>query len=355
MRKKLEYFLLIAFSLVLASCSSDDEELIGNWSKVSSFGGRPTRGGASYFVMNDLAYVGLGYNSQSKKLTDMWVYDAAKDSWDALDSLPLGVRGRSHATAFAIDGKAYICGGRTFNAEERVEYLNEVWMFDPSKSKGSMWTQMKNFPFLARADAFGGAVSGKGYMGGGQDADGTFRDFYEYDPNSDTWTKADDVFGSKRAGAFCFVMDDKLYVGSGIDNGSYLRDFGYYDPAQGRWIDRRKIWNSTDESFDDDYKDIPRAFGVAFVLNGKAYITTGGTSSTWEYDPLTDWWKQRTSFEASGGASRIDAVAFTVYNSRQQKIMPYVGTGSAGTTSSTRYDDMWTFDPTAEQDDRVNY
>ena len=61
-------------------------------------------------------------------------------------------------------------------------------------------------------------------------------------------------------------------------------------------------------------------------------------NDTWEYDPLTDLWQAKTSFE---GAGRTDAVAFSVSNDSKA----FVTTGLSG---SNPLDDIWEFKPNDE-------
>ena len=102
--------------------------------------------------------------------------------------------------------------------------------------------------------------------------------------------------------------------------------------------------DATDESFDDEYTTIKGINKVAFTMNGKGYIATGGegtaTTIVWEYDPATDLWEEKTAFEGTG---RVDAVAFVIGN------RAYVTTGRS---SSYYFDDIWAFEPGSEYNDR---
>ena len=99
----------------------------------------------------------------------------------------------------------------------------------------------------------------------------------------------------------------------------------------------RNDYKFGDDGYDDDYT-IVRSNAVAFVLNGKAYVTTGTMSSlkadTWEYDPVQDLWNEKTNFE---GSARTDAVAFTTEAGRA-----FVTTGKS---TSYQFDDIWEFRP----------
>ena len=178
----------------------------------------------------------------------------------------------------------------------------------------------------------GTGLSNKNYM----------KDFWEYDPATDVWTKKADVSGSKRRDAVAFVIDGKGYVATGTDNGQNIDDFAYYDPSADTWTPLRDISDATDETFDDDY-NIVRDRAVAFAVGGKGYIATGGRNTVgntvWEYNPGTDLWIEKTALE---GASRIEAVALVVND------MAFIATGRTGTTY---LDDVWRFEPNAEYDE----
>ena len=130
---------------------------------------------------------------------------------------------------------------------------------------------------------------------------------------------------------------------TGIHNGSYEYDFWEYDPDNDIWTEKNSIADVTDEDFDDDYSGITGIGKTAFTVGNRAYVVTGGASTTsstaWEYDSETDLWELKTSLE---GTSRIDAVSFTIENTG------YVTTGRNG---SYYFDDIWAFEPDAEYDE----
>ena len=98
-----------------------------------------------------------------------------------------------------------------------------------------------------------------------------------------------------------------------------------------------------DDAVDTDTNDsgytIARQLGVTFVIEGKGYVLLGTRATldagVWEYNPATDNWTQKNSFE---GSVRDSAVGFALGN------YGYVATGRS---SSLRFDDLWMFDPTA--------
>lgn len=321
--------LLLAF-IVLSSCSDSDDDLVGNWIRRSDFEGL-ARGYASSFVIGEKAYVFGGYDGK-KRLDDIWEYNASQGYWTQKATFP-GVP-RSSAFTFATANKGYI--GTGYDGEK---YYNDFWEFDPATNE---WTQKADFKGSARYGAIAFYINGVGYAGTGFDGN-YLMDFYKYDPQTDTWETGVSIQGSKRSFATNFLIDNHVYVVGGWNNGEYVRDFWMFDPASQSWIEKAYIYDRTDDDFDDDYSTIARLNTVSFVLDGYGYLATGETgglnSNTWEYDPRTDRWTERTSFE---GSARCAAVGFAINN------RAYVLTGRSGSSGGLYYDDMWEFRPTEE-------
>lgn len=140
------------------------------------------------------------------------------------------------------------------------------------------------------------------------------------------------------------MIDGTAYVVGGENNSESVTDFWAFDASSGTWTELREIDDASDEDYDDDYGSIARSYGVAFTINGLGYFTCGedagsGMTSTWEYDPSSDQWTERSSFEAG---TRSEAVGFSLDN------RGFVLTGKSG---SYQYDDMWEFFPRDEYDE----
>lgn len=168
------------------------------------------------------------------------------------------------------------------------------------------------------------------------------KDFYAFDPSTNSWTQIVSIGGSKRRGATSFVLDNIAYVCCGTNNGGYVDDFWKFDPSDGTWTQLRDMSDSSDESYDDDY-NIVRTNGVALVIDGAVYLACGESggvrSDTWKYYPTTDLWEKVAKFK---GTARSATVAFS--NGERG----FVATGS----SSTYYfDDIWELRPYEFDDD----
>lgn len=324
-------FLLCSLLLFVSiGCSDSDttDDEVGNWVRTTPFKGS-RRSGASVFVIGDKAYVTLGYNGD-QYFTDVYEYDLSLGFWKTKSSFP--GKPRERAVSFSLDGKGYI--GTGYNRNESQEELGDFWQYDP---EADTWTQLNDFGGTARYNAVAFTIGSKAYVGTGNDGSNYNGDFWEYNPDEDTWTEIVSYPGQKREEATAFVVNNKGYVCTGRNNGTTTIDFWEFDPTANTWTSR----TPTD---DMDYYSVftaavHRYNAVSFTLNGMAYIATGVNASgsadnyVYQYNPVTQEWTSMRAFE---GSARSQAVAF-VLDSRI-----FVGTGQSG---SSRFDDIWEFRP----------
>ncbi len=224
------------------------------------------------------------------------------------------------------------------------------------------WIQKSSLGGAGRHRATGCATSHRGYMGlghvNGTGQDISFKDWWEYDPASDTWTQRAD-FPVSTHGAVSFVVDNCPVVGGGS---ALSTQFYKFDPTQNNWtpiancilpnpgdsqgfaVNNRGFvyqanqlakYNPNTDSW-SLCANAPMSFGqwtCSFVIEGSAFIK-GGTQ-LWEYKPLHDQWLQRASFPgvSTGGSS-----GFAI----QQR--GYVTTGYVGGLSVVT-EQVWSFHP----------
>jgi len=338
------YAYLAGGSLILSSifisqgCSKsteDSDDLVGNWKKSSDFDGN-ARSEAVTFTIGDSVYLATGTTDRDR-FKDLWVYSLSRQYWSQRADLPGAAR--NSAVGFTLGNKGYVGTGY-----DGTNKLKDFWEYDPA---ANTWTQKDDFSGTSRYDAVGFSVNNKGYLSCGFDGN-YLKDLWQFDPSAasgNQWIQKASIGGSKRSAAQVFVLSDKAYICSGNNNGSSLNDLWMYDAATDTWSEKRKISNVSDDDYDDDYS-ISRSNGVAFIMGNYAYITSGENgsllSATWQYDPSTDLWEQKTGFE---GSVRVGAAAFTLNN------RGFVLTGRSGSLS---YDNMYEFEPSAEQDDDDN-
>ena len=107
----------------------------------------------------------------------------------------------------------------------------------------------------------GFSIGNKGYVGAGYDGS-NLKDFWEYNPANDTWTRVADFEGRPRNGAASFTIRNKAYVGTGADTIG-LKDFWEYDPTGNTWT--RKA----------DFAGAARAGAAGFAAGGNGYMGLG--------------------------------------------------------------------------------
>lgn len=326
--------LLLSASFIV-SCDEDDDDdsELGNWVQSSYFEGQP-RSGAVTFIINDMAYVGMGYDGDDY-FNDFYAYDPDRQLWDDVAPFP-GPR-RERAVAFSVNGKGYV--GLGYNRDLDTEELKDFWEYDPLSDS---WSQVADFTGTARYNAVGFAIGGIGYVGTGYDGDYYRSDFFSYDPSQDEWVEIANFPGGKREEALAVVYQDKAYFMTGRNNGVYNSDVWVFNPVG------EKIWTDMTPDDEEDYYEeftaaVRRHDANAIVMNDKIYIVNGNTGSTsnavYEFNPISGSWDTKTAFE---GSERYLGVAFTLKN------RGFVGLGQ---NSTRRWDDIWEFFPDIEYDE----
>jgi len=220
---------LVFLWLISISCFGQ-----GEWVRKNDFPGLGKKRAMS-FVIGDLAYFGLGEESNKALMQSVWSYNKTNDSWTQISDF--GGAGRGAAVAFVIDKKAYVGTGFDFKLPGTV--FNDFWEYDPDSNN---WIKKADFPGGDLWDGVGFSVSGKGYVGIGTFASCVCNHLWEYDPVSDNWTQKNDFPGTNRLGAAAFTIKNKAYVGfgktpSGIHFNN-LNDLWEYDPFADSWTQK---------------------------------------------------------------------------------------------------------------------
>lgn len=204
-----------------------------------------------------------------------------------------GGKARSFAAAFTINGKIYCGNGTTGTLHAQKDF----WCYDPATDS---WTQKANFGGAARWGSAVFTIGNKAYVCAGRDSLTSYNDLWEYDAANDQWNQRADFPSTPRRGATAFVINNKAYVGLGWDGGTIFGDFAEYNPTTDTW------------KFISSYPLNGCHYPVSFVIGNAAYIGTGfnanGYSTSFcKYIPATDVWS--ITSDINGG--RNNAVAFT--------------------------------------------
>lgn len=294
------------------------------------------------------------------------------DVWTQKASMTLN---RTHAAGFSIGNKGYIGTGATLSNN----YNNDFWEYDALLNS---WTQKANFPGTARIAAVGFSIGSKGYIGTGVDLNNTRRnDFYEYDPLNNTWIARASITGS-RSYAVALTIGNKGYVGTGYVSINYVNDFWEFDPLTNTWTSKANFpgtgrhsatafsigtkgylgFGSTGTAGTGDFWEYTpsnntwaqkasiygmQMFGASgFALGGKGFMVGGKdqgstnlfSTNTYQYDPLTNLWRQVATHNAN---SKNYGVAFTIGGKG------YYGTGSAGNNINSATNVLYEYEPKA--------
>lgn len=259
------------------------------------------------------------------KLTLLYIFLSATQlfalgEWN--QKATFGGTARHRASAFAIGDKGYVGMGH-YNTGEHVIF-KDLWEYDPSTDS---WTQKADFGGTLRYQCAAFSIGDYGYLGLGRNAQDNYeQDFWKYDPAANMWYPIADYPGVARRGAAAFVIDKIAYVGLGQTEGGYANDFYKYDPNTNSW---QQI---------ADFIGVARTSAAYFVCNDKGYVGTGHTFGTplkdfYEYNPTSDYWVQKADV---GDSLRQDATGFSVMNEG------YIGTGN-NVDGSVNYKDFWKY------------
>jgi N-acetylneuraminic acid mutarotase len=148
------------------------------------------------------------------------------------------------------------------------------------------WIKKANFGGVGRHRALGLATSYKGYIGlghvNGTGVDISYKDWWEYDPASDSWTQRAN-FPVNNHGAVGFGTTNRVYVGGGSGlNG----EFYGYNPATNTWYPIASCpFSPTDTQ--------------GFSVQGKGYVYQSNNLA--EYDPSSNSWSLKAQAPVTFG------------------------------------------------------
>lgn len=243
--------------------------------------------------------------------------------------LPNG--GRASAVSFTIGDKGYVALGKS---KSDSDYLKDCWEFNPTENS---WTQKSDFPGKARVKAIAATVNGKAYVGLGfeevpiQQGVGYLTDFWEYNPESNEWSKKADFPGASTNGCISFVHNNDIYIGFGFTGTSFTKEMWRYSTQNDSW-----------ESL-TEFSGNARVGGVTTTDGTRFFFGTGYNTKNfndwWEYYPETNTWKQLKNMPDKG---RVNGVALCVKNRF------FVSTGrhfGGELTTGKLYTDISEYDP----------
>ena len=234
--------------------------------------------------------------------------------------------------------------------------------FISSEMTAQFWIQKSSFVGVGRHRAVGCATENKGYIGlghvNGSGVDYSYKDWWEYDPASDSWSQKAS-FPMNNHGATSFVVNDQPCVGGGS---ALTGEFYTFNTDQNNWtpIAPCPFFNPGDtQGFSVNNKGYvyfgqqlaeydpssnswslkatpPVTFGswtCSFTIEGSGYVKAG--NKLYEYKPAHNTWTQRTNFP---GSSTGGSYGFSIL---QRGFVTCGYVGGLGTVTSQ----VWSFYP----------
>jgi N-acetylneuraminic acid mutarotase len=244
------------------------DTLANTWTQVASFPGQ-TWGYAEGFAINGKGYVCVGQGTMTSQILDeLWEYSPTADSWTQKANFGGGVR--TEAASFVIGNKAYLGTGVGASGKR----FNDLYEYDPALNT---WTKKANFPGGKVFGASGFSIGNKGYIALGADTAGNFLShIWEYDPALDTWTQKAPFPGGGRIRASAFSIYGRGYLGCGVSPSASQNDYYEYNPNTNSWTIVAAPGN------------LLRQSAVEFKLGNGVYMGTGGNQGSPYYN---DFWK----------------------------------------------------------------
>lgn len=275
-------------SLLIPVVTIEGQEPIcaaNTWTEKAKFTGI-LRHSAVGFAIGNKGYMGTGYQAVDQNggvyLKDFWEWDQKNNTWT--QKADFGGVPRGLAVGFSINGKGYVGTGEfiDYYVNGQTYSYKDFWEYDPSTNT---WTKKADFAGGNRSYATGFSMNGKGYIGTGfGDGNSDGKDFWEYNPITDLWTKKADFAGAARYGATSFSINGKGYLGTGVSGNEAKSDFWEYNPVNDKWTKKTDIGGGG------------KSGGRSFVVNGIGYVVNGGSvKSLWAYNPSTNTWTEKAT------------------------------------------------------------
>jgi N-acetylneuraminic acid mutarotase len=305
-----------------------------NWFPIANFPGEASENCFS-FSIGQIGYVGGGWGQEEQHFAcrqTFFAYDPSTGIWSQRANV--GGLSRESAATFVIGDQGFVTTGFHWydgppdpNQNERE--LKDTWEYIPV---WNVWIQRADFPGAAREGAVGMAINGMGYVGTGAAPSPyanpyNYRDWWQFDPNANVWTRKSDFAGGPRTQATGCAAGSFGYLGTGFYNppfglgNMFFNDWWQYNPANDSWTQKSNLPGPV------------RRSAVSFGWNGTAYLGTGmlsnyyPTSDFWSYSPQTDNWTYRQGFPENV----YNAAGFAVNG------IGYIGTGSTDKTGPGTY------------------
>ncbi len=240
-----------------------------SWTRIKDLPKKLTHAGTTV-VGRDIylagGYIGTASSgwAQTFATREVWRYNVDSNSYSSMPQLPSA---RGSGVLVALGRKLHFVSGADSSRADRREH----WVLDLD-NQGAGWKSLAAIP-NGKTHLGAVALNGKLYVVGGQheyddDAD-CQSDLHVYNPSTNGWTKlASMPRALSHHNSSTVVHNGRILVlGGETSPGSNTSKVSAYDPAANRWTDLTSLPGT-------------RTSGVAGVINGAVYFSTGSVQST---------------------------------------------------------------------------
>ncbi|MCC6818175.1 MAG: T9SS type A sorting domain-containing protein [Bacteroidia bacterium] len=228
---------------------------------------------------------------------------------------------RKTNTAFSLEGKGYTCGGVDVSTDYR-----DLWQYDPISNT---WSQKADMPGLGRRELSSFVIDSFAYVGHGRNVsnDIIYNSFYKYNPRTNTWSSIANC-PVQRYTSTGFSIDSIGYVTCGILPGvARYKDLYAYNPRTNSWSQKASLPSNA----------LNRSYACVVTVNHMAYLMGGFEGNHmkdfYQYNPSSNSWTQKADF---AGGKRNAATGFAIGD--------YVIMGIGRDSSTSTYHDFYYYD-----------
>ena len=289
------------------SCNSPAESPYPNLSfqPIDTMPGVGRASGVAFVIQNK-AYITLGRsNILSDSLKTCWEFDPNFKTWTARADFP-GIQ-RVNAFAEVVNDTAYVgLGYKAYSGGYAGANLKDLYIYVPSSDK---WERKADFPSKTTVACVSFVHKGCIYVGAGFDDKIFSNEFWKYTPSLNLWTQLGDFPGPRRAGAAMCTSSEHIYFGTGYNSESQS-DWWEYFPLDDSWKHLKSI--PTDGRINAVALSVSNRYFVATGRHFGGNLTGGHVKADiLEYDAKKNVWYERGTLPKSG---RENAISFTINN-----------------------------------------
>ncbi|MDB4060386.1 T9SS type A sorting domain-containing protein [Vicingaceae bacterium] len=248
-------------------------------------------------------------------------------TWDRKTNIPSA---RHHPITFSINGIGYsVTGTSSANVPTK-----DFYDYDPASNS---WSTLPLFPGLSRSFGIGTvAPNNLAYIGFGTSSTQFLRDLWSFDASDSSWTRLADCPGSARRHPAMISIGNRIYVGLGDSPTGNLNDWWMYDISTNSWTQTANLpANGRHHPF------MFNASGSVYAGLGHGNIGNRGViyKDWYKLDTASNTWTAMSDFP---GEARVAGTQFTAYG------YGFVLSGDGDDHSFMQTGEMWRYDPSTD-------